>query len=71
MHARHNPVAKEMYNEFVHRMRGNENRSQSTREPQTITKIKNAEIWWDKKITTQKIIPHNRPDLVVWNVQDH
>ena len=67
LHSRHNPVAKEMYNELVHQLKENENRSQSTREPQTVTNVKNTEIWWDKKITTQKKIPHNKPDLVVWN----
>ena len=56
-----------MYNELVHQLRENENRSQSTRVPQTVTKVKNTEIWWDKKITTEKKIPHNKPDLVVWN----
>ena len=38
-----------------------------TGEPQTVTKIKSTEIWWDKNIKTQKKIPHNRPDLVVRN----
>ena len=47
---RHNPVSKEMYNELVHQLRENENKSQSTSEPQTVTKIKNTEIWWDKSL---------------------
>ena len=67
LHARQNTVAKEMCNQLVHQLRENENRSQSTCEPQTVTKVKNTEIWWYKKVTTQKKIPHNRPDLVIWN----
>ena len=35
LHARHNPVAKELYDELAHQLRQNENRSESKREPQT------------------------------------
>ena len=42
-------------------------RSESKREPQTVTRIKNTEIWWDKKVMTQKKIKHDRPDIIIWD----
>ena len=70
LHARHNPVAKDLYDELVHQLRQNENRSESKREPQTVTRIKNTEIWWDKKVMTQKKIKHDRPDIIMWDKEN-
>ena len=30
-------------------------------------KIKHLEIWWDRGVTTLTKIPHNRPDLIIWD----
>ena len=35
-----------------------------------ITKTDNLEIWWDYKIPTMSKIPHNRPDMVIWDTQN-
>ena len=67
LHAWHNAVAKEVYDELVHQLRQTENRSESKREPQTVTRITKTEIWWDKKVMTQKKIKHDRPDIIIWD----
>ena len=64
------PCCKELYDELVHQLRQIENRSESKREPQTVTRIKNTEIWWDKKVMTQKKIKHDRPDIIIWDKEN-
>ena len=61
---------KELYDELVHQLRQNENRSESKREPQTVSRIKNTKIWWDKKVMTQKKIKHDRPDIIIWDKEN-
>ena len=70
LHARHNLVAKELYDELVPQLRQNENRSESKHEPQTVTRIENTEIWWDEKVMTQKKIKHDRPDIIIWDKEN-
>ena len=36
-------------------------------DPQEITKIADAEMWWDKKVKTVTKIEHNRPDMLYWD----
>ena len=28
------------------------------------------ELWWDTKITTKPALPHNKPDLVLWRLNE-
>ena len=36
--------------------------------PQEITRVGEKEIWWDKIIDTPGKINHNRPDIVLWEL---
>ena len=35
-----------------------------------VTRTGPLEIWWDREIQTASKVPHNRPDLVVWNAKE-
>ena len=36
-------------------------------EPEYIRRIKHMEYWWNITIKTATKIPHNKPDLIIWN----
>ena len=61
---RHNEVAKVIYHELV----GDHSNINKGKNPETITKTSNFEIWWDKKIKVQPSVEHNRPDIVFWDL---
>ena len=62
LHARHNPVAKEVYHEFTTQTSGEEqNQKKSWEMPPAILKVNGAEVWWDRQVTTLTKIPHNKP----------
>ena len=58
---RHNPVAKVVYDELLQQY------GIDSGEPKTVKNDK-AEIWWDEKITMPVAVPHNKPDIVVWDL---
>ena len=60
LHARHNPVAKVVYEEL--RWELNDSEETTYEAPLQVTKIKEAEIWWDMPISALNKILHNRPD---------
>lgn len=62
---RHNEVAKVVYYGLLNEFEGTE--VQKT--PETITKTTKIEVWWDKKIGVQPPIEHNRPDIVLWDLE--
>ena len=66
--ARHNPIAKAVYDEITPKSKTNTR--EPYRIPEQITKTDNLEIWWDYKIPTMSKIPHNRPDMVIWDTQN-
>ena len=37
--------------------------------PESIFKTKKIEVWWDKKIAVQPPVEHNRPDIVLWDLE--
>ena len=68
LHSRHNPVAKKPYDELISQITEVEQDQKNSRKmPQSIVKIKHLEIWWDRGVTTLTKIPHNRPDLIIWD----
>ena len=68
LHARHNPVAKEVYHEFTTQTSGEEQNQKKSREmPSAILKVNGAEVWWDRQVTTLTKIPHNKPDIIIWD----
>ena len=68
LRSRHNPVAKKLYDELISHITEIEQDQKNSREmPQSIVKIKHLEIWWDRGVITLTKIPHNRPDLIIWD----
>ena len=65
LHARHNPVAKVVYEEL--RWELNDGKETTYKAPLQVTKVKETEIWWDMPISTLKKIPHNRPNMIIWH----
>ena len=70
LYCRHNPVAKALYQEIIAQVGNQEDANKrNSSEPSQVTKIGEVEIWWDLKIAATSKVPHNRPDMVVWNNQ--
>ena len=69
LHYRHDPVAKALYKEITAEVgyEGDADRKTTPSELPNVTKIGDTEIWWDHAISTATKIPHNRPDVVIWN----
>ena len=68
LHSRHNPVAKTICDEFIADLSGTEDSNvERYRQPAQVTKMKHIELWWDYQFTTLTKLPHNRPDIVIWN----
>ena len=61
-HARHNPVAKVVYEEL--RWELNDSEEKTYKAPLQVTEVKETEIWWDMPISTLNKIPHNRPNMI-------
>ena len=68
LNARHNPIAKVVYNEFTSKSKTSTR--EANRTPSQITKTDNLEIWSDCKVPTMNKVPHNRPDMVIWDNQN-
>ena len=66
--ARHNPIAKVVYDEITSKIKTST--KEANRMPSQITKIDHLEIWWDYKVPTMNKVPHNRPDMVIWDNQN-
>ena len=69
LNARHNPVAQALYNDIVTDVAKAE-RTNSYKKPDPVTRTGPLEIWWDREIQTTTKVPHNQPDLVVWNAKE-
>ena len=63
-------MAKALYQEIIAQVGNQEDANKkNSSEPPQVTKIGEVEIWWDLKIAATSKVPHNRPDMVVWNNQ--
>ena len=60
LEARHNQIARIMYQEIL------EN-EKLVYNPPPVTKVGEIEIWWDEPIRTHPKVEKNRPDLVIWD----
>ena len=55
----------------AHVMKHNTNSNfKEIRESEFVYKIDNLEYWWNISIKTATKVPHNKPDLVIWNTQE-
>ena len=63
---RRDVIAKIVYNALIHKknlLYG----KQDLESPEYIYKEGNLEYWWNISINTATKIPHNKPDLILWN----
>ena len=68
LNARHNPIAKNIYDHVSATDNDNEEkRIHTNKVPPSITKLGTTEIWWDKPIAATSKIPDNRLDMVIWD----
>ena len=67
---RHDIVAKATFN-AIRKLHNPEKNSNSSSYPhETIINEGDYEYWWNVSIKTSCKVPHNRPDLVVWNLKE-
>ena len=64
---RHNEVAKVIYNELLNKT----DNTHDTKNPESTYKNDKIELWWDKKIAVQPPVEHNRPDIVLWELENN
>ena len=58
---RHNAVASVLYHQLT---------MTNSKEILSVYKDENIELWWDTKIATKPSLPHNKPDLLLWRLND-
>ena len=65
---RHDEVAKTIYNEIAKKV--NKNITYITPK-NSVWKYNTTEIWWDTPIATNPRTKYNRPDMVIWDTNQH
>ena len=63
---RHDALAKYILNAIIAKIHPNE-RYRDLNEYEFVKKIGDKEYWWNISIKTATKIPHNKPDLVIWD----
>ena len=63
---RHDVIAKIVYNALTHK-KNPSYRKGDLESPEYIHKEGNLEYWWNISIKTATKIPHNKPDLILWD----
>ena len=63
---RHDRMGKILYTSHIQK-HFPETKVEQLQEPEYICRIKHMEYWWNIPIKTATKIPHNKPDLVIWN----
>ena len=63
---RHDVIAKIVYNALIHK-KNPSYRKRDFESPEYIHKEGNLEYWWNISIKTATKIPHNKPDLILWD----
>ena len=58
---RHNAVASVLYHLLT---------KSNSKTIQSVHKDDNIELWWDLKIPTKPTLPHNKPDLLLWRLNE-
>ena len=58
---RHNAVASVLYHQLT---------KAEGKTIQTVFKNENIELWWDVKISTKPSLAHNKPDLLLWRLDE-
>ena len=63
---RHDRMGKILYTSHIQK-HFPETKAEQLQEPECICRIKHMKYWWNIPIKTATKIPHNKPDLVIWN----
>ena len=63
---RHDRMGKILYNTHIQK-HFPETKNEQLQEPEYIRKVKHMEYWWNISIKTATKVPHNKPDLIIWN----
>lgn len=66
LNARHNPVAKVIYDEILQA----NNIENKEKQPIRVISSDDCDVWWDMKITMPSGVEHNKPDIVVWKKKE-
>ena len=66
LHLRHDAVAKYLFR--THIKKNNPGATfKDNREYEFVYKVNEYKYWWNMSIKTITKIPHNKPDVVIWN----
>ena len=65
---RHDMVAKTLYKEIIKKTEIEV--PKEINEQEYIRKVGDNEYWWNLSINTAQKVPHNKPDLVIWNTKE-
>ena len=57
-----------IYQEIVNTERGNF--TEYIEKPPAVTKISTKEIWWDTSINLPTKVERNKPDIVIWDIDE-
>ena len=63
---RHDVVARTFLNAVLHKNHP-DCKHKLSYEPEYVIKIENYEYWWNLSIETGTKLPHNKPDLIIWD----
>ena len=63
---RHDEVAKALLNSHLKKFYPSKNITLSS-EPECIYKENSREYWWNVSVKTATKVPHNKPDLMIWD----
>ena len=64
---RHDVIAKTVYNEIL-RKENPDRKKLINNETEFITTVNDKELWWNVAVKTSSKVPHNRPDMIVWDM---
>ena len=64
---RHDVIAKTVYNEIL-RKENPDRKKLINNETEFITTVNDKELWWNVAVKTSSKVPHNRPNMIVWDM---
>ena len=64
---RHDVIAKTVYNEILWK-ENPDKKKLLNHETKFITTINDKELWWNVPVKTSSRVPHNRPDMIFWDI---
>ena len=68
LHWRHDRIARVINQEIANTEKGNF--SEYIEKPPAVTKIGTKEIWWNTSINLPTKVEHNKPDIVIWDIDE-